>query len=74
VTQFKTKARVLPVTVTIGGMGAAVRYAGSAPGEIAGLLQVNAVIPQGVGPGSAVPVTLKIGENASQAGVTMAVK
>jgi len=51
-----------------------VQYAGSAPGEVAGLLQVNAVVPRGVGPGSAVPVTVRVGEIASQAGVTIAVK
>jgi uncharacterized protein (TIGR03437 family) len=51
-----------------------VQYAGSAPGEIAGLLQVNAVVPQGVGPGSVVPVTVSVGGIASQAGVRIAVK
>jgi uncharacterized protein (TIGR03437 family) len=44
------------------------------PGEVVGLLQVNAVVPQGVGPGSAVPVMVSVGGIASQAGVTIAVK
>jgi len=74
VTQSRAKAPVLPVTVTIGGIGATVQYAGSAPGEVAGLLQVNAVVPRGVGPGSAVPVTVRVGGIASQAGVTIAMK
>ena len=74
VTPSNTSAPVLPVTVTIGGIGATVQYAGSAPGEIAGLLQVNAVVPQGVGPGSVVPVTVSVGGIASQAGVRIAVK
>jgi uncharacterized protein (TIGR03437 family) len=64
---------MLPVTVTIGGIGATVQYAGSAPGEVAGLLQVNAVVPQGVSRGAAVPVTVSVGGIASQAGVTIAV-
>jgi uncharacterized protein (TIGR03437 family) len=74
VTQSNAKAPVLPVTVNIGGFGASVQYAGSAPGEVAGLLQVNAVVPQGVGLGPVVPVTVSVGGIASQAGVTIAVK
>jgi uncharacterized protein (TIGR03437 family) len=37
------------------------------------LLQVNAVVPQGVSRGAAVPVTVSVGGIASQAGVTIAV-
>jgi len=64
---------VLPVTVTIGGIDATVQYAGAAPGEVAGLLQVNAVVPAGVAPGAAA-VTLSVGGVPSQAGVVIAVK
>jgi uncharacterized protein (TIGR03437 family) len=35
----------LPVTVTIGGANAQVLYAGNAPGEIEGLVQINVVVP-----------------------------
>ncbi len=63
-----------PVTVTIGGQTAAVVYAGAAPGAIAGLLQVNARIPANVTVGNAVPVVIRVGNAASPAGVTMAVK
>ena len=73
VTQSATNAPVLPVTAKIGGLDARVQYAGSAPGEVAGLLQVNIVIPQRISPGPAAPVTLTIGGIASQAGVTIAV-
>ena len=73
VTPSNTKAPALPVTVTIGGIGATVQYAGSAPGEVAGLLQVNAVVPPGVSRGAAVPVTVSVGGIASQTGVTIAV-
>jgi uncharacterized protein (TIGR03437 family) len=64
---------VQPVTVTIGGMEAAVQYAGSAPGEVAGLLQVNAIVPAAVTPGPAVPLKLSVGGVPSQAGATIAV-
>lgn len=64
----------LPVTVTIGGQAATVVYAGAAPGQVAGLMQVNARIPQNVAPGAAVPVVLRVGQASSPAGVTIAVK
>jgi uncharacterized protein (TIGR03437 family) len=62
------------VTATIGGVDAPVQYAGGAFGLTAGVLQVNLQVPAGVTPGSAVPVVLNIGGNASAAGVTMAVR
>jgi uncharacterized protein (TIGR03437 family) len=63
---------VAPVTVTIGGVSAEVRYAGGAPGQIAGLMQVNVVVPGGLA--GAVPVVLTVGGVASQGGVTVAVR
>jgi uncharacterized protein (TIGR03437 family) len=74
VTQSNTKIPLLPVTVTIGGVDALVQYAGSAPDSVTGLLQVNATVPQGVAPGSAVPITISVGGVPSQPGVTIAVK
>jgi uncharacterized protein (TIGR03437 family) len=65
---------VLPVTVEIGGTPATVQYAGGASGLVAGVMQVNAVVPTGIASGSAVPVTIKVGGVASQSGVTLAVK
>jgi uncharacterized protein (TIGR03437 family) len=65
---------VLPVTVTIGGIDAPVQYSGSAPGEVAGLIQINAVVPPGVTPGPAVPVVIKVGGAQSPSGVTIAVQ
>jgi uncharacterized protein (TIGR03437 family) len=65
----------LPVTVTIGGIDAPVLYyVGAAPGAIAGLVQINAQVPTGVTPSSAVPISVKIGSWTSQPGVTVAVK
>jgi uncharacterized protein (TIGR03437 family) len=51
---------VSSVTATVGGQTAQVQYSGLAPG-FAGLYQVNVFIPQGVAPGSAVPLVLNAG-------------
>jgi uncharacterized protein (TIGR03437 family) len=64
----------LNCSVAIGGQTASWNYCGEAPGATAGLVQVNALIPQSVTPGGAVPVTIAIGGVASQANVTVAVK
>jgi uncharacterized protein (TIGR03437 family) len=64
---------VLPVTVTIGGQSAQVQYAGGAPGLVAGVMQVNAVVPAGISPGNRVPVVVQVGNVPSQPGVTIAV-
>jgi uncharacterized protein (TIGR03437 family) len=63
-----------PVTATIGGLPAAVQYAGGSPGSVAGLFQVNIQIPQGVTPGGSVPVVISVGGQSSQANVTVAVR
>jgi uncharacterized protein (TIGR03437 family) len=55
-------APILPVKVTIGGTPAMVQYAGGASGQVAGLMQVNVQIPNGVQPGGYVPVVLQVGE------------
>ena len=68
------KRPVLPVTVSIGGQDAVVQYAGSAGDSVAGLLQVNAVVPQSVTPGTVVPIVISVGGAPSQAGVTIAVQ
>jgi len=65
---------LLPISVTIGGLSAQVLYAGGAPRLIAGVLQVNARIPESVATGAAVPVSLTVGQATSQAGVTLAVR
>ena len=61
------------VSVTIGGQSAFVQYAGGAPGEVAGLMQVNVVIPSGIQPGNSVPLSIKVGDAQSPEGVTIAI-
>ena len=63
----------LPVSVKIGGVSANVLYAGAAPGAVAGLFQVNVKIPDTIQAGTAVPVSLTVGKDTSQSGITMAV-
>lgn len=48
---------VAPVTATVGGKAATVIYAGGAPDQIAGVMQVEVVVPTGAGTG-AVPVVI----------------
>lgn len=61
-------------TVTFGTDTVAADYAGAVPGSIAGLVQINATIPNTVPAGKTVPILVTIGGNTSQAGVTIAVK
>jgi uncharacterized protein (TIGR03437 family) len=65
---------VLACSASIGGQPAPIQYCGAAPGEAAGVLQINAQVPQSVVPGGSVPVTITIGNAQSPAGVTLAVK
>jgi uncharacterized protein (TIGR03437 family) len=65
---------LLPVSVQIGGLDVQVLYAGAAPGIIAGVIQVNCVIPADAPSGPAVPVVLYVGPTRTQAGVTLAIK
>ena len=64
----------LPVTVQISGENAQMFYAGAAPGEPSGVLQVNAQIPADAPRGTNVPVVITVGNVSSQAGVTVAIK
>jgi uncharacterized protein (TIGR03437 family) len=62
------------VTATIGGQSAQVMYQGAAPGLVAGVSQINVIVPANVTPGAAVPVTISVGGVASVNTVTIAVK
>jgi uncharacterized protein (TIGR03437 family) len=52
----------LPVSLTIDGIQAPIQFAGQAPGQPSGLMQVNVQIPRDAMPGGYVPVVLKVGD------------
>lgn len=64
----------LGVSVLIGSHPAEALYAGAAPGLVAGVLQVNARIPEDLVPSPFMPISIHVGNYASQFSVTMAVK
>ena len=63
----------LPVTVQIAGRTVQLLYAGSAPGNVNGFAQINAVIPADMQYGGNLPLVVQIGGVSSQSGVTLAV-
>lgn len=65
---------VQPLIVGIANGGAEVLYGGGVPGLVAGLMQIVARVPMDAPSGPAVPLIIKIGDNFSQPGVTMAVQ
>jgi len=64
---------ILPVTLAIGNQPARVIYAASFPGTVAGIMQIEALIPSAVTPGS-VPVVVTVGSAGSQTTATLNVK
>jgi uncharacterized protein (TIGR03437 family) len=64
--------------VTIDGQSAVVPYVGTSKGSVAGLVQINAVVPATARTGAAIPLTVTVGgvggARTSQLGVTLAVK
>ena len=62
-----------PVSASIGGVRAAVQFAGLAPGTV-GVLQVNLVAPTGFFPRDNVPVIVTVGGAQSPTNVTIAVR
>ena len=73
VTGATLKKPTAAVSVTVGGLPATVAYAGSAPGLVSGVLQLNVIVPTGVASG-VVPVVLTIGGVATQQNVTVAIQ
>jgi uncharacterized protein (TIGR03437 family) len=65
---------VAPVSVLVDGQNTEVLYAGSAPGLVAGMLQVNFRVPAEARTGGAVGILLKVGRFTSQPGVTIAIR
>jgi uncharacterized protein (TIGR03437 family) len=62
-----------PVTVSIGGQPAQVQYAGGAPGEVAGMMEVNPAMPSGL-PAGTTALVVSVGGTLSASGVTVEVK
>jgi uncharacterized protein (TIGR03437 family) len=62
------------VTATAGGVPASIQYAGPAPGLVAGVVQINVVIPANVTVGNTIPIQLVVGGVAAPAGTTIAVR
>lgn len=63
---------VAPVSLTIGGSDAQILFAGEAPGLVSGVIQINAVVPTGIGTGNQ-KLVLTIGDNKTTADVTAAI-
>ena len=61
---------LLPVTATIGGKDATVQYAGGAFGIVAGVTQINLLVPAGL-PAGPVPVMVQVGTFSTQGNVTI---
>ena len=73
------RAPFAPVSLTIAGQPATVVYAGSAVGSVAGLMEVEAIVPTlpaGVGAGTTgpVPIVLTVGSASSQTTATLFVR
>jgi uncharacterized protein (TIGR03437 family) len=62
------------VSLTIGGAPAQILFAGAEPFQITGMLQINAIVPSGIGSGPQ-PLVLTVGQNSNaQQQVTIAVQ
>jgi uncharacterized protein (TIGR03437 family) len=68
----KLPVPVEAVSVQIGGTDAKVVYAGGAPGIVAGVFQINAVVPSNLFVGSDAPVIINAGGQISQATLSVA--
>jgi uncharacterized protein (TIGR03437 family) len=62
------------VTAAVGGVNAPVVYAGDAPGETAGLQQINIQIPANAPAGAGVPIVLTVDGVNTQPGITIALQ
>jgi uncharacterized protein (TIGR03437 family) len=61
------------VTATINGVTATVDFAGAAPGEVTGVIQVNLTVPAGV-TGSGLPLSITVNGSTTLSGPTIAVQ
>ena len=68
-----TPAPLLAIQARINGQPALYTYAGEAPGQVAGVMQLNVQIPANA-PSGNLSITVSIGGNISQNGVTVSVQ
>lgn len=68
------RTSIAPVSLTIGGMPVQVLYAGSVPGQVSGMFQINASLPADFVTGDQLPIVFTVGSASSPAGVTVSVK
>jgi uncharacterized protein (TIGR03437 family) len=68
-----TPAPVLTVVPRVDGQVAYFNFAGEAPGFVSGIMQVNVQIPANARSGD-LPITVSVGGNISQSGVTVRVQ
>jgi uncharacterized protein (TIGR03437 family) len=61
------------ITATINGVNAPVKFAGAAPGEVTGVIQVNLQVPTGIS-GSNLPLSITINGSTTAVGPTVAVQ
>ena len=65
---------MLPVSVTIDGQPAQVVYAGAAPGLVAGVVQINVVVPANASQETYDQVVVTVGDYSSPSAVTITVQ
>jgi uncharacterized protein (TIGR03437 family) len=65
---------IMPVSLTIAGVQVKVLYAGSVPGQVSGMFQVNAYLPPDFVTGDQLAIELLVGAASSPAGVSVAIK
>ena len=64
----------LPITVIFGKTNGLLTYDGPAPAIIAGVSQINVVVPEDAPLGATVPLTVQVGSATSQSGLTVAIR
>jgi uncharacterized protein (TIGR03437 family) len=65
---------LLAVRVFLGELQLETTYVGSTPGQVSGMLQVNAKVPYTAPTGNALPLTVYVGSYPAQGGVTVSVR
>ena len=68
-----TQQPILPVAVFINGQQASIAFYGEAPGLVSGVMQLNVHIPTNI-PSKNLPISVSVGGNSSQTGVTVSVQ